>query len=107
MSDLDRAMKFYRTFHGRKPARIIRFPRPAWYAGPGTLVVMGRASAINYEPFDSDKDGVEYVHQFGDYGDGVETDEKPLLCTDPEGKDLFLIKEGSKFHVEDERGIVG
>lgn len=102
-----RAVEFYATFHERKPARIIKMKRPDWYCGPKALVCLGRVGEITYIPQEpSVKKGIEYVHAFGDYGP-IQTSEKPLLVTDPDGQALHILKVGSRFKVDPERGIVG
>src|SRR5690348_5511037 len=88
--DLERARRFYRSFHGREPARVVKIPRPSWYRGSGTLVVLGRAGELSYEPFDSSKEGIRYLHEWGDVGTSHNTGRRPWVATD--GENVFLIK---------------
>lgn len=91
-----RPSKVYAAFHGRLPDAGIQVP----WKNPSRLVLLGRAVEIVYE---SDKlngnnvrDGKPALYRHKFHNDD-------LLCTDPEGKQLYII--GPRLHVED-RGIV-
>ncbi len=97
------ALQMYEKFHGTQPRRrrIVHEPEL-----PRSLAVIGRIIEIVYEPPSySGKGGHEYSHAWGDTGSMMLPD-KPLLAVSPDGKSLYIIRDKSKFYV-DERGIVG
>ena len=72
------------------------------------LVKLGKISQINYIPeFPSKKANIEFYHNFGDYGEAMKfSKDKPILATNKDGTQLYIIKDKSKFKLT-ERGIVG
>ena len=102
MSRLRRAKRKYEQFHGVPPDRILRVDAPDL---PPYLVILGELREITYWPTRPTRRRGEYVHAFGDYGHR-KGKEVPLLATDPEGQNLYIVKSRSKFQVG-RRGIVG
>lgn len=102
MSRLRRAKRKYREFHGVEPDRVIPVDAPDL---PPFLVILGELTELSYRPTEPTARQGEYTHDFGDYGTH-KGKEVPLLATDPEGKNLFIVKRRSKFKVG-KRGIVG
>ena len=104
MSRVRQAKRKYREFHGVPPDRIIKVEAPDL---PPQLVILGELVEIVYKPAGAGPTARkgEYIHEFGDYGDRM-SKEKPLLATDPAGKQLFIVKRRSKFKIG-RRGIVG
>lgn len=99
--------KLYESFHGTSPLRT----RKVLYEPPpkdAPLVKWGKISQINYIPeHPSKRANTEFFHKFGDYGEGIKFGKnKPILATDATGKNLYVIKDKSKFHLTD-RGIIG
>lgn len=95
----------YEDFHGKPPQRVRRANLPV--PNPGeTLVVLGRLTHVVYQPYgNSQYAGTHFEHKMGDTGYKVLKD-KPLLCTDKQGKNLYIVPDKAKPHVT-ERGIIG
>ena len=92
----------YQSFHGNSPKRIrkVRFELPK-----GRLVKVGRLIAVEYLPENpSKRKGAILRHRFGDTGAGM-LPEKPILCTDSKGRNLFILKDGAKTYFSG-RGII-
>lgn len=99
------AGNLYRSFHGNPPksSRTVQYDPPT-----NPLIKWGKISQINYIPEKpSQHTGVEFYHKFGDYGSSMKFGKhKPILATDAKGKNLYIIKDKSSFHLT-ERGIIG
>jgi len=102
VSHLRKARAKYREFHGIDPDRIIKVDAPDL---PPYLVILGKLLEIDYEPTDPTQKKGQYWHEFGDYGDR-KGKFVPLLATDPEGRQLYIVKMRSGFKIN-KRGIVG
>ena len=95
-------ISLYQSFHGNPPGRIrkVKFAMPR-----GRLVKIGRLLSLDYAPENPSRhQGVRYTHRFGDTGEGM-LPEKPILCTDSKGRNLFILKDGAQTHFS-ERGII-
>ena len=94
-SELQKAIEKRIEFHGVPPDRLIRLPIESRQI-PSVLVVLGELYAIEYIPKTptgkTTKKVVRFRHVSGDIGGGVKIGRPPLLCTDPEGKNLYIIK---------------
>lgn len=97
------AEAMYERFHESKPRRKRRV---SVASPPGNGVALGKVVSIVYQPPGySGKGSHLYEHKFGDTGDRM-LRQKPILVVSPDGKQLFIIKDDSRF-VVNERGIVG
>lgn len=87
---MTRGIQKYKEFHqGLNPIKIKQIKMP----DPKTLVKLGTADKIYYTR--KEPQGFrEYYHSFGE-----DSGKKPILATDPKGKQLYIL--GGKFKVKD------
>ena len=102
-SNLEKAIQKRVEFHGLPPERIVKLPIESRQI-PDVLVVLGELYALEYIPITptgkSRKRVVRFRHEAGDVGGGIKVGQPPLLCTDPEGKNLYIIKQpGTKLWI--------
>jgi len=102
---LQQAIAKRQQFHGSPPMRTVRHPIKSREIPP-VLVVIGKLHATEYIPDtptgSSNKQRVVFRHEAGDFGGVMKAGEPPLLCTDPEGENLYIIKPpGCLMRVED------
>ena len=91
----------YQAFHGANPGKI----RKVKIEVPKRLIKIGRLISLDYEPENpSKRKGIRYTHKFGDTGERM-LPEKPLLAASKDGKQLFIVNDGSSTHFS-ERGII-
>jgi len=96
----------YEDFHGARPIRerMVDLPEPK-----GKLIKIGKLVRLEYEPdYPSQYQGTRFYHNSGDTGT-KKLKTNLILCTDEEGKNLFLIKANpkAKHPYFSERGIIG
>ena len=101
---LQEAVRKRQQFHGLPPTKTVRISIKSREIPP-VLVVLGRLHAIEYVPEtptgQTTKKRVVFRHEAGDFGT-FKAGEPPLLCTDPEGENLYIIKTpGCLMKVED------
>lgn len=96
------ASKLYTAFHGVEPDAIFKVDTD----DTDWLVFWGHLNHIVYSvPENSQRQGVPFIHEAKDRGDGVPpADEKPIVCISP--KRDFLVMYGVQFEFT-ERGIIG
>ncbi len=97
----------YRAFHGAKPKGI----RTVFYEPPKKgipLIKVGRIYSISYEPESPSRHkNTLFEHKFGDDGYKVYEKDKPLLVTDKDGKNLYIVRDkDTKFPIFTSRGII-
>jgi hypothetical protein len=95
----------YESFHGMPP----KTKRKVHYTNPkGTLIKIGRISEIKYKPEGSTKFlNTEFYHISGDTGE-QKLKSNLLLCTDLDGKNIYLVKDKPGKHpFFSERGVIG
>jgi hypothetical protein len=102
---LQKAIEKRIEFHGVPPRKLIKVPITSRQI-PEVLVVLGELYALEYIPVtptgETTKKIVRFRHESGDIGGGIKVGRRPLLCTDPEGENLYIIKPpGCKMFVTD------
>lgn len=94
----------YQSFHGNPPSRLRKVKLPIPKEGE-RLLAIGRLISLVYLPYgSSQRKGTYFEHQFGDDGRRIYP-EKPILCTDSQGKHLYILPDKSGLYVN-ERGII-
>ena len=95
LKELKKATTMYKDFHwGKDVDKITKMEAPE---PPRVLVALGYLRSVTYQTQkEGDEGDMFYIHAF----------ERPfpILCTDPEGKHLFIVGGGFKVKKE---GIVG
>ena len=104
-SEIAKAIRKRIEFHGMPPDTLVKVPIESRKI-PEVLVVLGELVALEYRPITptgkTTKKKVVYRHEMGDIGGGVKIGEPPLLCSDPEGKNLYIIKrKGTQLFIAD------
>ena len=103
---LEAAKQIYREFHGGEPeiSELSMDSRTI----PNPLIVIGRLTAVEYEPIGGSKrKGDIYRHEWGDTG-SRKLDTLTYLCTDESRRKFFLIEgKDQSYPVFNSRGIVG
>jgi len=102
----DKSLSVYEDFHKAEPMNVrkVQVDIPE-----GTLVALGRLKSLVYEPEGSSKyNKVSFNHDFGDTG-SKKFESNSILCTDSEGKGLFIVRDDSKKKRPffSDRGIIG
>ncbi len=97
----------YSAFHGVPPKGI----RTVFYEPPKKgipLIKVGRIYSISYEPESPSRHkNTLFEHKFGDDGYKVYEKDKPLLVTDKDGKNLYIVRDkDTKFPIFTSRGII-
>lgn len=103
MNEKDKACKLYEGFHGITPrARQIRYDAPV-----EPLVAIGELVNLEYVPYRGARKGIRFTHESGDIGTKV-LKTNLILAVDATGRNFFLLrKNGSKYPLFSERGILG
>lgn len=87
-----KAARLLEDFTGSKPDNVVRIPKPSY---PDAVTVIGECDGILYTTV-RDGELEKYIHRFA-------AKSRPLLCSSPDGKQLFLL--GGAYNFTD-RGIV-
>jgi hypothetical protein len=103
MRSKDKASKLYQDFHGIQPRpRMVRYEAPV-----EPLVAIGDLVNIEYKPRRGCRAGTHFTHESGDTGTRI-LKTNLILAVDATGKNFFLLrKNGSRYPVFTERGIIG
>lgn len=91
---LNAADSFYSNFHWGRDAKSVLKTQVKQI--PEVLVSLGELHAIEYKAAKGERGKETYRHVFHK--------EKPIVCCDPRGRDLYIV--GGSYHIT-ERGIEG
>lgn len=97
-------VSLYQSFHGVPESHKTKvyYEEP-----PKELIGIGELKQLNYQPRRGQHHATEFFHKSGDTG-SVMLRTNMILATDPEGKNLYLVKKSkSKRPYFSSRGIIG